>query len=56
MLIPIENQYISPIFNINISTKINISTEARQLYHYYPSIDINIILTSGHLTAMFVLI
>jgi len=33
MLIPTENQYISPIFDIDISTKINISNEAHQLYH-----------------------
>jgi len=33
MLIPTKNQHISPAFDIDISTEINMSKEARKLYH-----------------------
>lgn len=32
MLIPTENQHISPAFDIDISAEINMSNEAHQLY------------------------
>lgn len=54
MLIPTENQHISPAFDIDISDEINMSNATQQLYHYYPPVNINMTLTSGYLSKTFV--